>query len=104
MAQLGADVVSAAQNPSALPSADMLGLEVVISRSWGSIKRPAFLLLGLPLDCFPLALATMLLTHVSTTIQVRAANTHALRRLFFALVANAGMRGATTAAVDGGVS
>lgn len=89
MTQVLIVVDAAFQQPTALPSANVLGFEIVADGSRRGVQRTRLALGALPLDRFPLSRTAALVAIVAPTAQPCTANSHTVRWLFLALMADA---------------
>lgn len=88
MTELFARVVATFEWPAALPSADVLSFVALCRRAWCGTKRSALLPARLSLTGLLFPCTAVFVAHVSTTVERRATNTHALRWLISPLMAH----------------
>jgi hypothetical protein len=93
-------VRAALEQAATLSCADVFSFEHVINGPRCGMQRSLLALDALTLRSLALTSATSLVAGVTATIQRSPANTHALRRLSLALVADRLGRGATTSALN----
>jgi hypothetical protein len=91
MAKIFAEVVAAFERSATDTGTNVLGFKAIIHRSnMGFLELTALALDGLSFSSLSLALATALVASMTTTIEGRSADSHTLRRLSLALVADSG--------------
>jgi hypothetical protein len=91
VAKIFAEVVAAFERSATDTGTNMLSLKAVIHRSnMGFLKLTTLALDGLSFGSLSLALATTLVASMTTTIEGRSTDSHTLRRLSLALVADGG--------------
>jgi hypothetical protein len=91
VAEIVAEMVTAFERSATRTGTDVLSLEAVINGSnMGFLKLTTLTLDGLSLSSLSLALATALVTSMTTTVEGSSADSHTLRRLDSTLMTDGG--------------
>jgi hypothetical protein len=91
VAEIIAEVITAFERSATRTGTDVLSLKAVIDRSnMCFLKLTTLALDGLSLSSLSFALATALVTSMTTTVEGSSANSHTLRRLNSTLMTDGG--------------